>query len=380
MLVWVKTATWSSLPKIRLSPVFFFGFLLILFLPSQLGLHFWPDWTVISGIKIPYLSPTLLFIDLHSIFFIYFSKPRLNYKLLFLPALNILLSQNLWLTLVIWIKVFIYYLVYLGLKKYTRYNKYWYLALYLSVFWVSVLAILQFAVGKNIGGIWYWLGERPLSLATPYISKVYLENLGYFLRPYSTFPHPNALAGYLLISLILLIKNKINIFASLRLCIFVSGFTALLLTFSKTILFPLAIFMSPSDLHISVNERLLLFQNSISVIQKYPLTGIGLGTYPAVSYTMFPSSLPLSYQPVHNIFMLILSELGLPIFIAVLILLFNNFKHSFQILNFKFQIAAFLITGMLDHYWLTSPSNLLLLFVVAALLQSTNARQSNHFH
>src|SRR5579872_3631132 len=42
----------------------FFYLLTLLFLPTQLGKHFWPDFTVVEGFRIDYLSPTLYFTDL----------------------------------------------------------------------------------------------------------------------------------------------------------------------------------------------------------------------------------------------------------------------------------------------------------------------------
>src|SRR5581483_7422034 len=38
-------------------------FLSILFLPSQLGKHFWPTFSYVEGIRIDYLSPTLYLTD-----------------------------------------------------------------------------------------------------------------------------------------------------------------------------------------------------------------------------------------------------------------------------------------------------------------------------
>ena len=41
----------------------FFSFLLIL-LPTQLGFHFWPSWSLVLGRRIDYLSPTLYLTDI----------------------------------------------------------------------------------------------------------------------------------------------------------------------------------------------------------------------------------------------------------------------------------------------------------------------------
>src|SRR5687768_10565446 len=53
----------SKLLKLqRIEQVLFF--LTILFLPTQLGKHFWPDFSFVYSLPIDYLSPTLYFWDL----------------------------------------------------------------------------------------------------------------------------------------------------------------------------------------------------------------------------------------------------------------------------------------------------------------------------
>ena len=41
-----------------------FFYAIILFLPAQLGKHFWPQFSFVDGIRIDYLSPTLYFTDI----------------------------------------------------------------------------------------------------------------------------------------------------------------------------------------------------------------------------------------------------------------------------------------------------------------------------
>ena len=36
---------------------------IILFLPTQLGLHFWPEYSKVLGLRIDYLSPTIYMTD-----------------------------------------------------------------------------------------------------------------------------------------------------------------------------------------------------------------------------------------------------------------------------------------------------------------------------
>ena len=57
-----KTGFWLLNRKINLSAIFFY--LLILFLPTQLGKHFWPNFSYVYGVRIDYLSPTLYFTDI----------------------------------------------------------------------------------------------------------------------------------------------------------------------------------------------------------------------------------------------------------------------------------------------------------------------------
>jgi len=42
----------------------FFFFLTLVFLPTQLGFHFWPDWAMVMGRRLDYLSPTLYLTDI----------------------------------------------------------------------------------------------------------------------------------------------------------------------------------------------------------------------------------------------------------------------------------------------------------------------------
>ncbi|MDP2860696.1 MAG: hypothetical protein Q8N98_03190, partial [bacterium] len=43
---------------------YFFFYLFLFFLPTQLGRHFWPEWAIINGIRVDYLSPTIFLTDI----------------------------------------------------------------------------------------------------------------------------------------------------------------------------------------------------------------------------------------------------------------------------------------------------------------------------
>ncbi|HSW48472.1 MAG TPA: O-antigen ligase family protein [Candidatus Saccharimonadales bacterium] len=78
-----------------------------------------------------------------------------------------------------------------------------------SVILESLLAIGQFLKQGSIGGILYFLGERTFTGSTPGIANASL-NGELVLRPYATFPHPNVMAGFLLVSMILVLGFLLN--------------------------------------------------------------------------------------------------------------------------------------------------------------------------
>src|SRR5438045_3032019 len=78
-----KSEHWWSAQ--RQSNVFFLLFLF--FLPTQFGKHFWPTYTIVSGLRIDYLSPTIYASDIILLAFLVFY--------LFLVPFRLLLSSFL---------------------------------------------------------------------------------------------------------------------------------------------------------------------------------------------------------------------------------------------------------------------------------------------
>ena len=111
-----------------------FYFLLLTFLPTQLGLHFWPGFSFIKGIRIDYLSPTLFFNDLLissiCLLFLYNNRGKINLLpnfikkyspfFIFLGYLvfNLFLSKNFNLSLL----SFIRFMEFSFIAFYTFYN------------------------------------------------------------------------------------------------------------------------------------------------------------------------------------------------------------------------------------------------------------------
>lgn len=200
--------------------------IIIFFLPTQFGKHFWPDFSLVSGMRIDYLSPTLYLTDaLIVILFIAWiiqefpikTKPKSDYRLsligvlLFVVCLVIGITFSSRPTLGL-----------LGLLKLAEFVFFgWFTAkiisqknvlkkvlivFSLSMLLQSTLAITQFYKQQSLGGLVYYLGERAFDRLTPGIANASLAG-ELVLRPYGTLPHPNVLAGYLLIGLVLLLVN-----------------------------------------------------------------------------------------------------------------------------------------------------------------------------
>ena len=205
-------------------------FLTLLFLPTQLGKHFWPDFSYIYSLKIDYLSPTIYFWDIlvaGLLIFFFLQKPKinklaLNILLIFLlsQALSLFGAKNIGAGLVRLEQYIIAGLLGLYIAS-NKLHKELFLPLTLGVLFESGLAILQFIKGGTLG-LWI-LGERNFSLTTPGIAKFNFYGIE-FLRPYGTFSHPNVLAGYLLV-ISLILRQKI---------IFIISGLTIFLTMSRT--------------------------------------------------------------------------------------------------------------------------------------------------
>src|SRR6266516_3919214 len=65
----------------RINPEKLLGFTLLLFLPTQCGKHFWPDYAIVLGLRIDYLSPTFYFTDF-LIFLLFVMQVKKNWKII----------------------------------------------------------------------------------------------------------------------------------------------------------------------------------------------------------------------------------------------------------------------------------------------------------
>jgi O-antigen ligase len=470
----------ANIRRIRFDRILFY--LTIILLPTQLGYHFWPEWSLILGRRVDYLSPTIFLTDiligLTLIFWfidLAFTKQKIFLKtnklkyinfILFLTlvTINIIASGNHIVSIMIWLRVFEYlsFGLYIILNIPKLINIYKLLAG--SIIWSSLLALSEFIFQRSIGGIFWWLGERTFTVDTPGIARA--EVCGLFnysckliLRPYASFPHPNVLGGYISVLFPILIYlfikygytsqkiiNKIILFILLILIPFIT----LLVTFSRgaeiaffceiviafvwwiirrlrnkelsykrevriyssnednlnrsekfslrsnnnklrrllnKIILPLLILSSVTGIIIfviltvihgnSVSDESIVVReqlNSVAIymIKEKPIFGVGLGNFLLNLPRQVVTREIYFLQPVHNIYLLLISEIGIfgIIIIASFILsikysIRNNYK--FKLLNIL-PIIGILIIGLFDHYPLTLLQGRLLTTLALAFL------------
>jgi len=120
-----------------------------------------------------------------------------------------------------------------------------------------------------------------------------------------------------------------------------------------------------------VNQRLRLSQVSGEIIAKNPFSGLGNGNFilGLKESVGFPKE-SWWLQPVHNIFLLTFSELGFVgfiIFATVPLVGINKtiLKNDKKLLAV---ILFIILTGSLDHYWLTLQQTQILFAIIIGLM------------
>lgn len=397
-------------------------FITVFLFPSQLALHFWPQSAFVFGIRVDFLAPAIYLTDILIGFLLALWFFNAKSKILailkkyavYLLALfifafvNTLFSASVYTSLFRWLKIFEYvflfgYFSFRGLSLFLSKIK---LSIFLSLIFFGFIGFLQFFLQRAIGGPLYFLGERFFNASTPGIALVNMSGLG-FMRAYSTFSHPNSLAGYFAAALLYLLSvgyfkvSKVHslgfLFIVLVVCLSfsISAVFALFLClaifiFARHIsrsfiyiatlllaLIPLVfiLFLNPeigSFLGKTVSERAMLSQVSLKMIGAKPFLGLGLGNF-VTTLPLFSTSSISSWilQPVHNIFLLVFSEMGVVGFLALLALF------AFGLESELFLVIVFIcLTGSLDHYWITLQQNSLLLVLMLSLVFFFRKRDS----
>jgi hypothetical protein len=115
----------------------------------------------------------------------------------------------------------------------------------------------------------------------------------------------------------------------------------------------------------SINERVGSVGESRGLLKESWWRGVGMGNYTVALINFEPGYASYRYQPVHNIFILILTELGVVGLLLFLWLLWQKLQPS--IIRNSLFIIPIVITSFFDHYWWTIPSMILLFWLIVAL-------------
>ncbi|MBI4973666.1 hypothetical protein HZC27_03595 [Candidatus Roizmanbacteria bacterium] len=383
---------------------FLFSFLL----PTQLGKHFFFDFSYLGGVRIDYLAPTLYLTDIltfllillnfKTVFFFFRKKIFLWFLiLLFINAIFAWSKPLFFYRLIRIIEVLALFAIFK--KQFPRYKNAIIGGFMFFVFVQSILVVTQFITRHSLQGIWYFLGERYFTLSTPGIAKASLQG-NEILRAYGTFSHPNSLAGFFLLIYLFFLTNKSITNALLKYLTLALCSLIIFLSFSKNVilvflflntwyffkekqscrvctlakilspLFLALVFLSAQTDPLSFQKRITLMIQSLTIISQHILTGVGLGNYLLAQYA-FPIKYSYFFlQPVHNIYLLFVTETGIIMGVFIFVLTFLLLKKYRRNMGVLLILLAVLLTGLSDHYWLTLQQNTLLLGVLFGIIMS----------
>jgi O-antigen ligase len=398
-----------------------FFWLLIFSLPFQIGRHFWPKFSFVLGLKIDYLSPTLYLTDLLLLLVLFFwlwetREKAKSFNLSWLKknwwvgifflffCLNVFLAQNQGVAFYKLVKITELFLLAFYVAKNSLSLRSLAFPLSLGVLVSSIIALFQFFHQGSLNGLFWWLGERTFDMNTPGIAKA-IFNGQLILRPYATFSHPNALAGFLLVALILTSDFFLKKTRWLTYGYYFLGFSVLILSFSRSVwgvsLFVISWFLlrkknqqkfwfllilaltflifasfSSFSTNEAFSQRVQLMKSAWLMIQNFPLSGVGLNNF-VVRLPDYWSLIGFTYwlQPVHNLFLLVIAETGFPGLLIFLWFLFLTYHRAFQLKDenrlLLVALSVVLLLGLTDHYWLTLQQNQLLFSLLIGLIWSS---------
>ena len=400
-------------------------FVLLFLLPTQLGKHFWFDWSLVWGMRVDYFSPTFYLVDMVWLIWVVlilvknFKKERKKVKfevfwVIILILVNILVANNRWVAGYKWLRLGQLFWVWSWVTENKRTVKNGLLKV--IPWWLiveGILAIGQVSKGGSLNGWWWFLGERKFDFNTIGIAQMSVVDMG-LVRAYGTFSHPNSLAGFLLVSLIWWVKN-FSLFRSSNYqrvkwwVVFWLGLVGIFLAGSRTIWlltlgfliflgwnskvnikkkvkglaflvllvivlikmigfnYPLVNFLGGWDEN-GLIKRGQLNLAALQMIKKSPWFGVGLGNFLANLPEFQKNNQIFWFQPVHNVLLLLVSEIGLLGFGVMGWVLGRKWDWKKWDKWIWIILGVIFVSGMVDHYWFTLPQNMWLLTLVLGLI------------
>jgi O-antigen ligase len=258
---------------------------------------------------------------------------------------------------------------------------------------------MQFLGGASLG--LSMLGESQVVSGMQGSSFVTLNN-EVFLRAYGTFPHPNVLGGYFVMNVLLgvfLYSKSKDFYKKLSILLIILSSIFVTLTFSRiSILLVLGIvfvtlvyklikgklfsftplllverftnLMAGNDT--SWADRVNLMKSSFSVMKNNWMVGTGLGNFTKGMESVIPTTVNgvLLIQPVHNVALLMITELGILGSLLYVVLLGKILISNISKMNwFKWLvIISLVIIGCFDHYLFSLPQGMVIGGILSLLL------------
>lgn len=269
-------------------------------------------------------------------------------------------------------------------------KKGWY-ALGVGVMFAVCVSIIQLATGFVFASTVFGIAAQS---ADTFASSIVFHAGEPMLRLYGSFAHPNIFAAWLGIGLIIVFAYRNRISAPIRYGLFGVLFILLLFTFSRGAVFGLGAFavlyallkkdfqsfipfvlivigigsahgflysdmwadrfgLGNSFERNSVSERMDQYDMYVNVVAKHIPFGTGPGMYTVAVREVRPEIEGKYAQPVHNSWILFISEWGI-VGLLILIAAAHVFAKSKPDATMIAYVCFIFITGLFDHYWITS--------------------------
>lgn len=269
----------------------------------------------------------------------------------------------------------------------------------------ATLGIYQFFTQTAFASKWLGMAAHDPSTLGTYVVEA---GGGRWLRAYGALPHPNILAGYLAAAILLLVAMPIAGRAGrlIRLAVLPVLIGGMFFTFSRGawlalvaglliflvkyraqickeisviilaagcflfMFWPLVLTRTIVDGRLEVkssSERTGYYSEAWTLIEKHPWIGVGLGNYTRAVHDEIDLFRPAyAYQPVHNVFVLALTELGaFGILLIAGALFWLRKKMQWGNILYLVPLAAI---GIFDHYFWTLYPGIILIFVYAGFI------------
>ena len=409
--------------------------IIIFFIPLNLGKHFVFRFSYVNGLLSDYLVPTVFVTDLLILLLLllWFIDLLINFKPLIFKSnylsfvflslylasvfLSILTSNRpeagfyAFIRLILYVLFFIYVV---NVFDFKRDLKMFLTVICVSVIFQTVLALLQWINQGSVFNNYLFFGEQPYSFSTSGIVKENLFGVSK-VPPYGTFRHPNVLAAFIAIFLIFIAFAGSKAKANKRLLLvgLVGGLSVLTISFSRfaiisfifavasyflisklkkfgatvCLLISLLIILLGISLPAIPFNRFLIEEPSFSIrsdliratyktMGQNILFGAGLNNnLIQIKDLLLKNEFLRFIQPVHNMFLLVLSETGVFALAFFVLFLYSVLYKLLSVSNFsdpvwKSLLVNFfqlLILGSFDHYFLTIHQTMLIFWLTLGI-------------